>query len=364
MSSSDRDFFCFALDCFHGTFQIPERQPKKHWPFNIWQEKLFMAFTTLIFVVILTTICRVWASSVNYHQEGIKIGDAGFVMVPHYSDQYADYLIDFLVVFSITLGVARVLMEKKRMSLIRMIVWCLNIVYIIRCFTIVMTVFPNPYGECVWDLNMKNKDLIEKHTELWLFLWDIWDVLVSGKRTCGDVMFSGHTTSVVAGILCWLFTENQLHTRLLVSSQGIISLFMIISTRFHYTDDVIIGTAITVLVFLTYYLMRERKIETFKKYQRVYTLDYLRKCYLLIDRHHHYSNENSTSSSLYSNKNKADTLVHEIPVIHKEKIDCTIVDSFFLYLDGPAGEYEDDYIEEYSKIFTKWSTATGFSFVV
>jgi hypothetical protein len=65
--------------------------------------------------------------------------------------------------------------------------------------------------------------------------------------TCVDNMFSGHATHIVCAITILFLFSKSIIEKLVLSLVGIVALVTIITSRLHYTSDVLIAIIISVL---------------------------------------------------------------------------------------------------------------------
>lgn len=236
----------------------------------------------------------------------MEVADAGFAVIPHYDGAYAGEIVDAMVALFTIFTVVFLLVTPKRNKHIRRLLWCTSVLYLLRSFTISMTVFPNPYKQCEWTMNIKDIDLVDTYSYTWLFVMDFLDILLMKTKTCGDVMYSGHTALVTSMAMCWIISCKKLAVRLVIISISIVILLSVISTRFHYTDDVLIGSVITILVYYAYSSFETSKI----------------RC------------------AMYSfvRANLAERLRSD-PMLERRPLFSDIA---FRFIDGPAGEYPDE----------------------
>jgi membrane-associated phospholipid phosphatase len=146
-----------------------------------------------------------------------------------------DYVVSVLAV-DIMLGISNICLSLFIFYLLRynfkkaiLLLNNINLLYGLRIITIFATAFPN------------SKKCETYCTE------DYFTTI----RTdfCGDIMFSGHTSTVFIFILYLTQEFNKLYLKIpLYTFQTLYSLAIILS-RIHYTDDVIIALALTYMSF-------------------------------------------------------------------------------------------------------------------
>lgn len=140
----------------------------------------------------------------------------------------------------IGLGVILVLLHQRRMILARRLLTCWTVLLVLRTLTIAFTSYPDPSDSCQG----------EDPAPVW---WKL--------ESCGDMMFSGHTTALfsIAYILldAYPWFPTRVGASLLHTASAACVLFgalVILFTRLHYTDDVLVAGFLTSLVYATYYL--------------------------------------------------------------------------------------------------------------
>ena len=126
--------------------------------------------------------------------------------------------------------------------------------YLLRCFTIISTVMPNPDKHCTVD---------QKLFDNWFY--GAFLILTCKSKTCSDEIFSGHTINVLTCAAAWIIYGKSKIIDIIAILYSFIALFIIIATRYHYTIDVVIGFIITLLVHLICY-QREIRVMYHRKY--------------------------------------------------------------------------------------------------
>lgn len=72
------------------------------------------------------------------------------------------------------------------------------------------------------------------------------------SRSCSDLMFSGHAAFTVLIMMYTLYYSKYSIERTIITILCLIELVLIIAGRLHYSSDVIVGSAITVLAFYSW----------------------------------------------------------------------------------------------------------------
>jgi len=145
--------------------------------------------------------------------------------------------------------------HKHRFILLRRFFALSGTVFLLRCFTMLITSLsvpgthlkcnPRPFGD--WMTRLYNAYLI----------WKGLGMSIQGVRTCGDYMFSGHTVALT--MLNFFVTEYTtrrlyfIHTfSWLLNTFGI---FFILAAHEHYSIDVFFAFYITSRLFLYYHTL-------------------------------------------------------------------------------------------------------------
>eukprot|EP01080_Neovahlkampfia_damariscottae_P005972 gene5972-9971_t len=117
-------------------------------------------------------------------------------------------------------------------------------IYIIRAMSISSTILPNPDSEC------KPQYFNNFFHATFLFF-------AGQVETCYDCLFSGHTvTIVICALAIFTYTDHKV-LKWLTVPPCILSLMIIIATRFHYTVDVFYGALIAFSMFNIYHFALE-----------------------------------------------------------------------------------------------------------
>ncbi|CAI5456014.1 unnamed protein product [Caenorhabditis angaria] len=145
------------------------------------------------------------------------------------------------------------LFHKERIVIARRMFSLLGTVFLLRCFTMMITSLsvPGIHLQCE---ARPNTTMSEKITKA-LHIWSNLGMSLHGVRSCGDYMFSGHTTVIT--MICHFITEytpstwNGLHTITWVLNS--FAIFLILAAHEHYSIDVFIAFYISSRMFLYYH---------------------------------------------------------------------------------------------------------------
>ncbi|VDI03931.1 Hypothetical predicted protein [Mytilus galloprovincialis] len=132
-------------------------------------------------------------------------------------------------------------------------------IFILRCICMLITSLsvPGAHLKCEGKLYGDIWTKLRRTFEIWTGL----GMTLSGVRTCGDYMFSGHTVFVT--MLNFLITEYTprkmyyLHTSAWVANM--FALFFILAAHEHYSIDVFVAFYITSRMFLYYHTLANNR---------------------------------------------------------------------------------------------------------
>ncbi|KHJ95940.1 hypothetical protein OESDEN_04107 [Oesophagostomum dentatum] len=145
------------------------------------------------------------------------------------------------------------LFHKHRVIIMRRMFSLVGTVFLLRCITMLITSLsvPGVHLECKARSYGSVMDKLMQAFHIWSRL----GMSIQGVRTCGDYMFSGHTTAIT--LLNHLITEYTpptwtfLHTTTWVLN--LFGIFFILAGHEHYSIDVFIAFYISSRMFLYYH---------------------------------------------------------------------------------------------------------------
>ncbi|KAI9137802.1 PAP2 superfamily C-terminal-domain-containing protein [Paraphysoderma sedebokerense] len=150
--------------------------------------------------------------------------DLGHDYVPHLD---IPFLPDY---FIISLGVATVILISKhqhRLGILRRFFYVHGTLLLFRSLTIISTTLPDPQKKC-------SLPRIERG------LFDSFNPFFSD--TCGDLVFSGHTVVLTLLTMIWEdYGPKKWYIQRIVQLDACLGILSLLSTRYHYTIDVIIA---------------------------------------------------------------------------------------------------------------------------
>ena len=186
----------------------------------------------LILVVIIIIECTIsYISEINYlsynkkiNKNGNKIFDIGFNYIPKISDRY-NFIDDLLVFFPLLLLLFININYKK---------YILSLIFIqvLRSICLYLTVYPPANINC-------EKNVIKKEKKFNLVK------ICTGR--CTETIFSNHT-SLLLLTLIYLFPKMNYFSKIFSVFYFLVTIYIIIGLRNHYTIDIFLGIIITFLV--------------------------------------------------------------------------------------------------------------------
>lgn len=150
----------------------------------------------------------------------------------------SEELIECMVNISVIYAIIRVFFNKNnRNRFFQHAFITIGTTYILRGIILSVTRLPNPYKSCEFQLDVKQNIII-----------NILSVMFKIKKTCSDVLFSGYGSTLT---LLTLLSNSYFHNieTYIIMIYSLITSFLIIISRFHYSVDVIVGIIITYLLY-------------------------------------------------------------------------------------------------------------------
>ena len=159
------------------------------------------------------------------------------------------------------LAAPALLLEGKLQLAARQIYIIQAVLWILRAPAFLVTQMPNPYKRCVVDERVHEEPLLVAGLR----------VLRGDLHTCADVMFSGHAAGVTMFLLVTLKHLSSMRWKVIFLVQYIVTLVVMIMSRFHYTVDVYIGVLISAMTCIMYF-QYSANASALEKRQRLFAL--------------------------------------------------------------------------------------------
>jgi hypothetical protein len=196
------------------------------------------------------------------HGEYKPLPDIGFILLPKLSVTRLPDLWNVFIVVSTLLPV--LLLHPHKVKVIRRYAAIQGTCFLLRSITIMATILPNPYSECV-----------NTSSETEVAFIEAFRVMAGARITCGDVLYSGHAANFTLMAMIWqeygkTYTDSpqpmDLYDHLEHQSippppskfswycsvffprlfwlVAVLGYLIIIACRFHYTVDVVVGIVV------------------------------------------------------------------------------------------------------------------------
>lgn len=192
----------------------------------------------------LMTLLQVYSDRrhLKYYENAsqhLQLPDVGYdVLPPTDMVSVLDVMVNVICIFA----VGCILWHRKRQLYIRRLGWIQATIHIIRGVALFVTTLPNPYNSMCVNTDGKSVFLVALKVSFRLAV------------TCSDIVVSGHSATTLSALfLILLYTKFPgVVKALFVVYVGFVD-FLIISSRFHYTVDVVLGAIISTSVYITYH---------------------------------------------------------------------------------------------------------------
>ncbi|KAJ2778523.1 hypothetical protein H4R18_004549 [Coemansia javaensis] len=234
------------------------------------REALFTAFAVAVLftVVVWMVFCQEWSDMRWAHRQRKMHGGGGGggahksryesladVALDSFSYTWQRQISDMIVktamatAFFGCLAMARG--WRARVIMTRRVAWIMAILYGIRSVTISITTMPPPAADCKPNLAGSTRELL---------LSVIPSMLTGETIACTDMIFSGHTTLLVASFLLW--TRYARHWGFVAYSgmHTVIGIASVVMARLHYSVDILLAVAVVFFVFNLYFLSLEAAV--------------------------------------------------------------------------------------------------------
>lgn len=171
--------------------------------------------------------------------------DVGFKLLPEINPKICDGV---LIIMAIYFFFRWIFVDSRKIQYFaRMMGW----IMLIRICCFPVTAIPYP---------IQNNE-IQQHSQICIprqrgdpIRWNVFPYLYDHHlHSCYDLMFSGHAAHAT---LIWLFTiiyTSKKFEKVIITIFMITCHLLIIASRIHYTHDVVIGNALAILMFGTFF---------------------------------------------------------------------------------------------------------------
>ena len=200
------------------------------------KRETIVAFVFFAVTLYIMALFQVWTDHTNPGFNHV-LPDVGFMTLPYIENEWiTDVYIHLLLIITLI----RIIFTPYTQTILRRFLWISGFLYLFRCFTISFTILPTPYSGC---------DLHEYNNPFYI----AFKVIIGQHSTCGDVMYSGHTMMITSAALLWHLYTPYLIPKIIMWIATFAGMLVIISTHFHYSDDVIIAFMLTIIFYNIYH---------------------------------------------------------------------------------------------------------------
>jgi hypothetical protein len=167
-------------------------------------------------------------NQVNHEIDKAPLYDRGHNFFPLTPQKYANGLIAlFLIYFVIRWGF-------PYPETLTNYLWMVTLLFMVRVIVLTSTQLPPPLPGC---------STVSKEDPFHF-------IIFQKSKECLDLMYSGHTIHTVLVMMFTLCLSPYWIERYTVVFFTLVELCLIISSRLHYTCDVLVATLVTILIFL------------------------------------------------------------------------------------------------------------------
>lgn len=198
---------------------------------------VFLSAVIFVIVIVATWLSQWTAYEFRIHSpEKHPLFDIGHWLI---SFEPRTWIPDVITGGVLLITIILLSIHKQAATLWRDTFLHLSLVLFIRCFTIVMTTLPDPSPGC------RGENPLGANPLSWIVRF----------RSCGDLIFSGHTTFLLTcAVMLWRAypIERVWHFGVqIIAVTGVaLGVVYIIACRIHYTVDVVTALVVNTIVFL------------------------------------------------------------------------------------------------------------------
>ena len=206
-------------------------------------------FIVSLYVMCLANVATEYRS-MKHPCGNISLPDVGFDFADHVTPQIGKLIKIPDIAVPVALSITALWLifdgpKKQKLPIFRRFFTITSIMYLLRSICVLSTQLPNPFQtddplyHQKWSSNIGYEALL---------------ALLRIKATNNDVFFSGHTILIS---MCAMMLSTYCRRKWMIALFWLYALFVlyvIIATKFHYTIDVVIGFALTVIIWKCYHL--------------------------------------------------------------------------------------------------------------
>ncbi|XP_076063863.1 sphingomyelin synthase-related protein 1-like isoform X1 [Oratosquilla oratoria] len=172
---------------------------------------------------------------------------------------WAFYMCETTIVLLALIWFVILFFHKHRSIALRRFMALSGSVFLLRCATMFITSLsvPGTHLECA---PRSQSDLMTKFHQAWV-IWRGGGLSIKGVRTCGDYMFSGHTSALtMLNFFITEYTPRRMYWLHIASWVfNLFGIFFILAAHEHYSIDVFIAFYISSRMFLYYHSLANNR---------------------------------------------------------------------------------------------------------
>ena len=204
--------------------------------YNIFFFSIILLYFVIVYILLY---CKklIHNASLNYYAlyEERPLYDSLHNIIPYH--KYSVYFSEIIMIFFILL-LFYLFYKKRNISIFNHFIIIFSLIHIIRCILFSLTLLPDSSNNCTFGL-------------------------FSGS--CNDLLFSGHI-SVVLLIILFVYKYKLFNSKSVKNSLLFLFILMnifILSSRNHYSIDIVTALIITYMIYHFYFLYGEKMLYRF-----------------------------------------------------------------------------------------------------
>ncbi|PVZ98895.1 hypothetical protein BB558_005105 [Smittium angustum] len=214
--------------------------------------RLAVSFIFTVSISIFMAMCQLksdqkYQNSVVKGRQDIPLEDVSFVYTtPIKGYVMADNSLNLSILIALV-GIMFYLPNwRSRIVVFRRCMWMGGFIYVFRSITLSVTTLPPTLGsQCI------RQDITGLNASQYFSI--VFKLLGGELKSCTDNMFSGHASiSTLCFMLWWTYCKNKLIVTY-SAVHTIVTMYIILATRLHYTVDLLLAIIVTLCVHYIYF---------------------------------------------------------------------------------------------------------------